>query len=316
MEVIHNITEPGFKYPRPTTLTIGNFDGVHKGHISLIHRILEKSRKENTAPVLITFDPHPLTVVNPSKTPSLLSTTDEKLRILETFKVPVVVLIHFNDEISGQSADWFLNDILIKSLDARHIIIGSNHAFGKDRKGNVSYLREVLPHKNIELEVVESIHESGQMVSSSEVRDAVAGNDFESAIEMLGHPYPIFGKIISGSGVGKTMGYPTINLEVSERKLLPPHGVYACKIDFTRETVGGMLYVGTRPTFGGYKDVVEISCFCSLDIEPGEYLEAYALKYFRADIKFESRDLLISQIKRDEQTISAYLKESKIKLTI
>lgn len=316
MEVIHNITEPGFKYPSPTTLTIGNFDGVHKGHISLIHRILEKSRKENTAPALITFDPHPLTVVNPSKAPSLLSTTDEKLKILESFKVPVVVLIHFNNEISEQSADWFLNDILINSLDARHIIIGSNHAFGKDRKGNVSYLREVLPHKNIELEVVESIHESGQMISSSEVREAVAENDFESAIEMLGHPYPIFGKIVSGSGVGKTMDYPTINLEVSDRKLLPPHGVYACKIDFARDTIGGMLYVGTRPTFGGHKDVVEISCFCSLDIEPGEYLEAYALKYFRADIKFESKDMLISQIKRDEQAISAYLNENKIKLTI
>ena len=316
MEIIHSILNPEFKLENSTTLTIGNFDGVHRGHISIIEEIITISKKNNTIPVVVTFDPHPLSIVAPEKIPRFLTNTREKLKLLETYDVPVVVLIPFDRKFSQYSAGWFVDEVLIKKLRAKHIIIGVNHAFGRDRKGDVDFLKNVLPGKGIKLDVVKPIRKSGEMVSSSAVRWAIMGGDFDDAIRMLGHPYVLSGTIISGKGVGKTLGYPTINIQVEEQKLLPPSGVYACSVEHSGETVGGMLYIGTRPTFAGKSRTIEISCFCALKLGIGDYIEIHVLKYFRADIKFESKELLKKQLEKDEKTISSFLNRNKIKLTI
>ncbi|MBD3233449.1 MAG: bifunctional riboflavin kinase/FAD synthetase [candidate division Zixibacteria bacterium] len=316
MEVIHNILDDNFKFDKPTTLTIGNFDGVHKGHISILHKMYAIAEENDSVPVLVTFQPHPLHVLTPNYAPKLLSITAEKLDILEKYQVPVVVLFPFNKAVSQYSADWFLDEVLLKRLKAKHIVIGINHTFGRNREGDVNFLREKLPSRKVELDVVEPVRRMDKdMVSSSEVRSELLNGDFESAQKMLGHPYPLYGEIIGGRGVGTELGYPTINLKLRKRKLVPPSGVYACMIEHTDERLGGMLYIGTRPTFGENEMVIEIACFCRLDIKIGDFLKVFVLKYFRGDRKFENTDLLVNQIKEDEKSISDYLGKQKIKLT-
>ncbi|MCP4633385.1 MAG: riboflavin biosynthesis protein RibF [candidate division Zixibacteria bacterium] len=312
MEIIHNILDQDFSLEYPTTLTIGNFDGIHRGHISILKTISEISKSNDSIPGVITFDPHPLKITAPEKAPGLLTSTDEKLRVLEEQNTKIVILIPFDRRFSRYSANWFVEEILIRRLHAKHIVIGVNHFFGRNREGDVKFLEKVLPARGIGLDVVVPVHGNGDMVSSSKVRKVLYGGDFEGAVEMLGHSYPLFGKVVSGKGVGKTLGYPTINIDVEEDKIAPPQGVYACIIKRYGESVGGMLYIGKRPTFGGKTRVIEISCFCPLAIEVGDYIEAYALKYFRADMKFESKELLVEQIRRDEKLISSYLAKHKI----
>ncbi len=316
MQIIRNILDKDFNFSLPTTLTIGNFDGVHRGHTSIIERMHDLSSKTGTLTVVVTFEPHPVSVLTPEIPIKLLSVGIEKIKLLEKKDVSATVLIPFNAELSQNSAEWFLNEVLLKKLNARHIVIGINHTFGKDREGNVDYLKKHTLSKGVELYVVEPVIGDGTMVSSSTVRSELERGDFEKAIEMLGHSYPLFGKVISGMGIGKTLGYPTINIEVDKRKLLPPSGVYACMVSHKNQEIGGMLYVGTRPTFGGTEKAVEISCFCSLDVSIGDDIEAYVLKRFRDDRKFGSKDELVNQLKRDEEEIASYLMRNKIRLTI
>jgi len=315
MEVIHDILKPDFVIDHPTTITIGNFDGVHKGHIEIIRRIRSIVKKNNSVPVVITFDPHPLSIISSGSPPELLSTTTEKLKLLEAYNIPIVALFPFNKRISQNSAKWFLENVLVGKLRVRNIVIGINHTFGRDREGNVEYLRKALLGTGIGLDVVKPLRSSGEMISSSAVRTALYQGDYKTASAMLGHPYPLFGKIIPGKGVGSTLGYPTINIQPGKHKLVPPIGVYACFINIKNAFLGGMLYIGTRPTFGGKNIVIEIACFSSLDVKAGDTLEVYALKYFRADVRFRSQGLLVDQIKKDQKAIRNYLRRRKIRLT-
>lgn len=316
MEIIHHILDPDYKFENATAVTIGNFDGVHSGHISILKKLLSISKHNNSVPVVITFDPHPLSVVNSSGAPGQLTDIREKLKLLENHGMPVIALIHFDKRFSQYSADWFINEVLVKKMNAKHVVIGVNHAFGRNREGDVEYLKEALPARGVLLDIVKPIKKSGVMVSSSNIRAELMDGKFDNAVKMLGHPYPLFGRVVSGKGVGKMLGYPTINMEVGERKILPPDGVYACMVERSQDTVGGMLYVGTRPTFDGKTRVIEISCFCPLNVETGDFIEVYALSYFRADIKFESTELLRKQLRKDEKKIGSYLRRNKIKLTL
>jgi len=315
MDIIHNILDQDFQFDSSTTLTIGNFDGIHRGHSSIFEKVISIARKNGTIGAVVTFDPHPSTILTPDRLPRLLTTTQEKLDILESANVPTVILIPFDKRFSQHSAVWFLEEILIRKLRATHIVIGVNHAFGRNREGDVDFLKNVLPEKGIALDVVKPVRESKEMVSSSAVRSIMNDGDFGNAIKMLGHPYPLYGRVVPGRGIGKALGYPTINIQVIKEKLIPASGVYACSLHIDRRTIGGMLYIGTRPTFDGKTKVIEISCFEPLDIQIGDCLKSFALRYFRQDMKFESPDLLVEQMRWDEKMISSFLGKQKIKLT-
>jgi riboflavin kinase/FMN adenylyltransferase len=283
-------------------VTVGTFDGVHRGHLDLIERLVAGASERGLHSVAITFEPHPLDVVNPAAAPPLLTVGDEKLDVLSETGLDHVVVLAFTHELAELSATEFVDQILRDNFRMRHLLIGHDHGFGRERAGNAAVLQSLGVTRGFSVGVVEPVAtEDGRWVSSTAIRRAVAGGDLPRAAELLGRPYSIAGTVVPGAARGRALGFPTLNLSrPSPRKLLPPDGVYAVRVKTRRGIFGGMMNLGPRPTFGEHERSIEAYLFDVSGDFYGEPVTLEVLKRLRDTRAFESPDALVKQIRMDE----------------
>lgn len=286
--------------PNGSTVTVGSFDGVHLGHQAVLQEIDRRARASGRASVLVTFDPHPLEVVNPEAAPPLLTTGPERLEILAQSPLDYVLLLRFDRQLAGLAPEGFVREILLQRCGMRELVIGHDHGFGRGRSGDVETLRRLGAVEGFEVDVVPPVDFGGQHVSSSRIRRAVAGGDLLTARAMLGRPYAVVGRVTGGERRGRLLGVPTINLsELSPRKLLPPDGVYAVRVEWRGGDAGGMMNQGPRPTFHDGRRVLEAHLFDFDGDLYGEWVRVQWVERLRDIERFESVQHLQNQLERD-----------------
>jgi len=290
-----------------TVITIGSFDGIHLGHKVLFEETISLAKSFNLKPLIVTFDPHPRTVLFPESNFKLLTTLEEKLYLFSELGIKDVALIPFTKALSDLSADLFVQEYIIDKLKAKGVVVGFNFRFGKGRKGDTEYLKELAQKYNFILKTVSPVILDGIIISSSVIRNLIEKAQIEEANKLLGRPYIILGKVIKGKGRGKYLGYPTANIEVSPDKLLPPAGVYAVWVTIDNERFKGALNIGKRPTFEEKETSIEVHVFNFNKNIYGKILKIELVKYIREERKFSSIDELKNQIKKDCQLIDQVL---------
>ena len=290
-----------------TALTVGSFDGVHRGHQAVLAELGRRARATGLSSVVLSFEPHPLEVVNPSAAPRLLTLTDEKRELLAAAAERVEFLA-FTPALADLDAEQFAREVLVERFKARQIVVGHDHRFGRGRAGDVELLRRMGARDGFEVTVVEAVLDGGQAISSTQIRTAVAHGDLAAAERWLGRPYSARGVVEQGQGRGRTLGIPTLNLAADPRKLFPPDGVYAVRVEWRRVRYGGMMNQGARPTFGIAERALEIHLF---DFDEDLYGEAVTVEWVRRlrDVRtFPSRDALVEQLALDARAARDSLK--------
>jgi riboflavin kinase/FMN adenylyltransferase len=290
-------------YVRDTVITVGTFDGVHRGHRDVVERLVARARALKVPSVLVTFDPHPLEIVNPAAAPLLLTTHDEKLEVLAETGIDYMAVVPFTPNLALYSAEAFVELVLRRCFRMRELLIGYDHGFGRQRAGNVNVLRTLGERDGFRVEVVDAVSTAeGQSVSSTSIRRAIAGGDLARAAESLGRPYSVSGKVIPGAQRGRTIGFPTINLgPPPPRKLLPPEGVYAVRVQTPRGPRGGMMNLGPRPTFGDAATSLEAHLFDAAGDFYGAQVRIDFVERLRETRKFASVEELKTQLAQDER---------------
>lgn len=290
-------------YVTDTVITVGTFDGVHLGHRDVVQRLVARSHALKIPSVLVTFDPHPLEIVNPAAAPLLLTTHDEKLEVLAETGIDYMAVVPFTANLAAYAAEDFVELILRRCFRLRELLIGYDHGFGRQRAGNVNVLRTLGERDGFLVDVVEAVSTSeGHSVSSTSIRRAVAGGDLERAAESLGRPYAVSGQVIPGAGRGRSLGFPTINLGAPPpRKLLPPEGVYAVRVQTPAGPLGGMMNLGPRPTFGDSTTSLEVHLFDASGDLYGAHVRIDFVARLRETRKFASAEQLSKQLTQDER---------------
>ena len=246
----------------PAVVTVGTFDGVHRGHQQVLDELCRVAEARAERSVLVTFDPHPLRIVRPDAAPQLLTTAAEKMEILAQTQVGRVALLRFTKELAAFSPRTFVEKILIARLGMRHLVIGYDHGFGRGRSGDVDTLREIGREVGFDVDVVEAVSDDGAAVSSSLIRDRLTRGDVAGAAHALGRPYSITGTVVRGEGQGRRLGFPTANIDVpNPEKLIPHEGIYAVRAALRDRFVDGVLHLGPRPTFAGLPPSIELHLF-------------------------------------------------------
>lgn len=292
-----------------TVLTCGTFDGVHRGHMLVLERTADRARQSGLASVALTFDPHPLDVVNPSAAPPLLTLWDEKLEALAQSSIDYVAVVPFTPELAAYTAEQFVELVLLDAFDMRELLIGHDHGFGRGRAGDVESLRMIGSRRGFPVEVVSAVlGTDGAPISSTAIRRAIAHGDLARASDGLGRRYSFSGRVVSGEGRGRLLGFPTLNLELaSRRKLLPPHGVYAVQVEGRSAAFGGMMNLGPRPTFGDATVSLEAHLFDAEGDWPGRTVRVEFVSRLRDTMKFSGPGELAAQLNRDAEHARAAL---------
>ncbi|HEX9704585.1 MAG TPA: bifunctional riboflavin kinase/FAD synthetase [Gemmatimonadales bacterium] len=281
-------------------VTVGSFDGVHRGHQAVLALVVRLARGRGLTSALVTFEPHPLDVVNPAAAPQLLTVADEKREILAQMELDRLVVLPFTTELARLGPEEFLRDVLVRGHDLRELVIGYDHGFGRGRSGDLEVVKSLAATAGIPVHVVEAVRDGDRPISSTLVRGAVSGGDLEAANRWLGRPYALLGRVEHGAGRGRTIGVPTVNLAAPDaRKLLPPDGVYAVRLYWRGGCWGGMMNQGSRPTFGVAARGLEIHLFDFSGELYGEMVQVEWVRRLRDVQAFPSRDALVEQLGRD-----------------
>jgi len=297
-------------------LTLGTFDGMHRGHQAVLAEVTRRARAGRLTSVLVTFDPHPLEVVNPAAAPKLLTLPGEKEDLVTAQGIERFVLMPFTPVVAQLDAEAFVRR-LCDEYAMRELVMGYDHGFGRGRAGDVELVQRLARTQDFAVAVVDAVRDNGQPISSTVIRTAIAHGDLDSAARWLGRPYSIRGHVVRGAGRGRTIGIPTINLEAPDaRKLLPPDGVYAVHVRILESAtiptpdfriLGGMMNQGPRPTFGEHARTLEIHLFDFDGEVYGETVNVEWVRRLRAVQAFPSRDALVAQLERDRQAARATL---------
>ena len=294
--------------PGGSTVTVGSFDGVHLGHQAVLREIARRAAAAGRASVLVTFEPHPLEVVNPQAAPPLLTTGPERREILAQTPLDYVLFLRFDRRLAGYSPEEFVRRVLLGRCGMRELVIGHDHGFGRGRSGDVDTLRRLGVEDGFAVDVVAAVDVGEQHVSSSRIRRAVAGGDLETAARMLGRPYSVSGQVMEGERRGRLLGVPTINLtDVPPQKLLPPDGVYAVRVEWRGGRAGGMMNQGPRPTFEDGRRSLEAHLFGFSGDLYGEWVRIEWVERLRDVKRFASVDQLQQQLERDRSRALAVL---------
>jgi riboflavin kinase/FMN adenylyltransferase len=283
-------------------VTVGTFDGVHRGHWAVLEEISRRAAASGGRSVLVTFEPHPLEVVNPAAAPRLLTLDDEKRAVLAQSAVYHVAFLPFTHALSLYSPVQFVRDLLEKRFALGELVIGYDHGFGRGRSGDVELLRKLGREDGFAVDVVPAVMMDGRPVSSTLIRRAVAGGDLETARRGLGRWYSVTAPVVRGAGRGRLLGVPTVNLApLSPKKLLPPDGVYAAWVAFGGQRRGAMLNLGPRPTFGDAARTLEAHLFDFAGDLVGQAVTVEFLRRLRDTVRFASVDELKRQLERDRE---------------
>lgn len=280
-------------------LTIGNFDGVHKGHLALFDKVKTLARDIQGQSVVMTFEPHPIKVVKPGNGPPLITPVEQKLKLIAEAGIDVILCLPFNKEFAAISADDFVNELLVKKIGVKEIVVGYDYSFGAGRRGNIDFLRKMGEELGFKVHVVEPIHLNDTLVSSTSIRNLVKEGNLPEAKRLLGRDYQITGIVKTGMGRGsKILGFPTANL-IPVDELIPKKGVYAVKAYIYNKEYNGVCNIGLNPTFGGTSLSIETHV---LDFSGDIVGEKFTIKFIsrlREEKTFKSKDELAEQIKKD-----------------
>jgi riboflavin kinase/FMN adenylyltransferase len=309
--------DPGsFQRLHYAVVTSGTFDGVHLGHQKILNRLKEVAEKNNGETVLLTYWPHPRLVLNPEDdSVRLLNTFSEKAELLEKAGIDHLICIPFTRSFSEMRSADFIRDILVEKIGTRKLVIGYDHHFGKNREGNLMQLISVGPEYGFEVEEIPRQDIDDAAVSSSAIRKFLSEGAVKKAAQLLGRPYDLTGKVISGDQLGRQIGFPTANLSITEtgdsdskHKIIPAEGIYAVSVTIGDSLFGGMLYIGQRPTVGGTAQVIEVNIFDFDRQIYGETVQVQFLELIRGDQKFDSLELLKNQLFEDRRETLKILK--------
>ena len=309
MEIFADTTTLPHRY-KESFITIGNFDGVHRGHQYLFAELLGKA-KENKAPALIvTFDPHPKMVLHPEIRPFyLLTTREEKLALLAHTGLDVVVVIPFDLVYAQKTADAFVEEILWKHLQVRKIFIGQDYRFGKNKEGDSKLLHRWGERLGFEVTVIPPFFLNGDVVSSTRIRKAILRGEVDLARLLLGRPYNVFGRVIAGKGRGHSLGFPTANVEPF-KDLLPARGVYAVFANVEEKVLRGVMNIGTNPTFDNCQLSLEVHLLNFSGNLYGKRIDIHFVERIREERLYPNERELSSQIREDikkaEEILNAY----------
>ncbi len=302
---------PNFRIEKPCVATIGTFDGVHLGHQKLLYQLKTAKQTLGLQTVVLTFDPHPRKILFPEQTDlKLLSLTNEKLDLLKSYGVDVTVVYPFDRDFASIDAEKYIAEILIKQLNVKHLIIGYDHKFGKNREGDFQLLRKFSTKYNFTVEEISAKDIDNITISSSKIRKALELGDVELAKNFLGHAYFTKALVIKGKQLGNKIGFPTANLKIMDsNKLIPKIGVYFVSVEIEGKTFFGMMNIGTNPTVESSLNIKqEVNIF---DFDGDLYnqtIKINFIKRLRNEIKFDSLEELILQLKIDKQTCLNLLK--------
>jgi riboflavin kinase/FMN adenylyltransferase len=293
---------------RGTVITVGTFDGVHRGHWAVLQEIRRRARESGRRSVLVTFHPHPLKIVRPDRAPLLLTPPVEKKEILAETGLDYAVFLSFNHVLSAYPPRRFVEEILLGRLGMKELVIGYDHGFGQGRSGDVETLRTIGDELGFMVDVVSPIRAGETAVSSSRIRNALLDGNVEKAREGLGRPYSVRGLVIKGDGRGRKLGFPTANLFVPVNgKLIPPAGVYAVRGCLRRGVFDGAIHIGPRPTFTGSRPTIELHL---LDFDQdiyGEEVRVEFIRHLRKVRPFASAAALVEQLRFDVEAARAAL---------
>lgn len=284
-------------------VTVGTFDGVHLGHHDVLARLVEHAKVRGLPSVVVTFDPHPLEVVNPAAAPPLLTLHHEKLELFALSGVSYVVVLPFTTTLAGFDAAYFVDHVLRDQFAVSELLVGHDHGFGRGRMGDIGMLRTLGQERGFDVTVLAPVHTAdGMAISSTVIRQAISDGDLNRAAAGLGRRYSVSGVVVRGDQRGRTLGFPTLNLgPVSERKLLPPDGVYAVRVQLPQGTFGGMLNLGPRPTFGDHGRRIETHVFDASHDWYGAPVRLDFVRYLRGTRPFPGIEALRAQLADDEQ---------------
>lgn len=291
---------PGLPRDHGTVVTVGTFDGVHRGHWAVLQEIRRRAAATGRRSVLLTFDPHPLRIVRPGHAPPLLTTPIEKKEILAESGLDYAVFLAFTPELSRYEPRRFVTEVLVGRLGVDELVIGHDHGFGRGRSGGVGTLRSIGEELGFAVDVVPPVTVGGEPISSSRIRAALRAGDVEAAERALGRPYAVRALVVRGEGRGRQLGFPTANLAVpSSDKLLPATGIYAVHATTRASSHGGALHLGPRPTFAGSPPTIELHL---LDYDGDLYGEEVRVDFVRRlrDVRpFDGVGALIAQMRED-----------------
>lgn len=295
-------------FPNGTVLTVGSFDGVHLGHQAVVAEVARRAAAARRPSVLVTFEPHPLAVVNPQAAPPLLTSGAERREMLAQLPVDYAYFLRFDHQLAELSPEEFVRNILLARCQMRDLVFGYDHGFGRGRSGDVETLRRLGSQLGFAVDVVPPIDLGGEPISSGRIRRAVAGGDLRTAARLLGRPYRLTGRVIEGERRGRLMGIPTINLgELPPEKLLPPDGVYAVWVEWRGGRVGGMMNQGAKPTFGDGRRSIEAHLFGFEGDLYGEWVRLEWVERLRDVRRFGSPVELQEQLAHDRARAQAVL---------
>ncbi|MDB5272587.1 MAG: riboflavin biosynthesis protein RibF [Chitinophagaceae bacterium] len=298
MKILYNLDD--FPSDIQSVVSIGTFDGVHKGH-QLILQELKKQTSTHQKSVVFTFWPHPKKILSNGPSPKLLSTLDERLELLEKAGIDYTVVIPFTKELSELSARAFVEEILVKKLHLRKIIIGYDHKFGNDRTGDLAFLQRVSNEFHFEVQEIPAQYIEQTAVSSTKIRKALEEHHCKEATLHLGHYYSIAGEVVKGKQLGRTLGYPTANLHISDPdKLIPSDGIYAVWAEGSFGIRPAMMSIGNNPTIPGASHSIEVHLFNLNEDLYTQQVRVYFVEYMRAELKFSGLEALKEQLHQDE----------------
>ena len=291
---------PGIPRDQGTVVTVGTFDGVHRGHWEVLLEIRRRALATGRRSVLLTFDPHPLRILRPGQAPPLLTTPVEKKEILAESGLDYAVFLAFTPELSRYEPRQFVTEVLVGRLGVQELVIGHDHGFGRGRSGDAETLRQIGQELGFGVDVVPPVMVNGQPISSSAIRAALQAGDAPAAARALGRPYSVRGLVVRGDGRGRQLGFPTANLAVaSSEKLIPAAGIYVIRGITRAGSFGGALHLGPRPTFVGSPPTIELHL---LDFDGDLYGEEIRVDFVRRlrDVRpFDSVVALVAQMRED-----------------
>ncbi|MGZ5210811.1 MAG: bifunctional riboflavin kinase/FAD synthetase [Kaistella sp.] len=298
MKIIKNLHD--YSEKTPLALSIGMFDGVHRGHQTIIKNLNTVAANKGLESAILTFWPHPRTIFSPNDDLKLLNTIEEKTYLLAKNGVKHLFLKEFDEAFRNLTGEEFVKQILVEKLNVKHLIIGHDHTFGKNRSGDFNLLQKMSSEYGFEVEQVEAVDFHDRHISSTQIRNALKDAKIKEANEMLGYTYSVSGTVVDGKKLGKTIGYPTANISASPLKFLPKNGAYIVDVFLKNQHYKGMLSIGTNPTVDGNSLSVEVYILDFIDDIYGEEISVNFREFLHEEIKFDGLDKLIARLDEDK----------------
>ncbi|MBE7412379.1 MAG: bifunctional riboflavin kinase/FAD synthetase [Leptospiraceae bacterium] len=301
MHIIRDLNRISDEFSKGSIVTLGNFDGIHLAHEALLKNLVTISKSKNLLSVVVTYFPNPALVLRKNSNFKNIVTQEEKEYLIKNCGVDFLVIIPFTQELANTNAEIFLKNILIEKLNAKEMIIGFNHCFGKNREGDFDFLLKHSKKYNFQVDKFEPVYFDEEKISSSLVRNLILQGDIEKANKLLGRGFDVQGKVKHGFHRGKQIGFPTANIEIPQEIILPPVGVYASQTEIKGDVYYSMTNIGTNPTFENNALSIETHILDYTGELHGKELKTIFVKRIRDEKKFSSIDSLVRQLHEDEK---------------